>query len=59
MADKVKVTLLNLQSVLFLSKKNCEALGLTKIHKTVELPDNACYRGMIQQVAPYVKVEEV
>ena len=27
-----------------------EALGLTKLHKTVELPDNAATRGMIKQV---------
>ena len=27
------------------------ALGLTKMHKTVELPDNAATRGMIKQVS--------
>ena len=31
-------------------KKTIEALGLTKMHKTVELPDNAATRGMIKQV---------
>ena len=35
------------------------ALGLTKMHKTVELPDNACTRGMVQQVKHLVKVEEI
>lgn len=35
------------------------ALGLTKMHKTVELPDNAATRGMIKQVQHLVKVEEV
>ena len=39
-------------------KKTIEALGLTKMHKTVELPDNAATRGMIQQVSYMLKVEE-
>ena len=39
-------------------KKTIEALGLTKMHKTVELPDNAATRGMIKQVQQLVKVEE-
>ena len=39
-------------------KKTIEALGLTKMHKTVVLPDNAATRGMIKQVQHLVKVEE-
>ena len=39
-------------------KKTIEALGLSKMHKTVELPDKAATRGMIKQVQPVVKVEE-
>ena len=39
-------------------KKTIEALGLSKMHKTVELPDNAATRGMIQRVNHLVKVEE-
>ena len=39
-------------------KKTIEALGLTKMHKTVELPDNAATRGKIKQVQHLVKVEE-
>lgn len=39
-------------------RKTVEALGLTKLHKTVELPDNAATRGMIKQVQHLVKVEE-
>ena len=31
-------------------KKTVEALGLKKVNKTVELPDNAATRGMIKQV---------
>ena len=39
-------------------KKTVEALGLTKMHKTVELPNNAATKGMIDQVSYMVKVEE-
>ena len=39
-------------------KKTIEALGLSKMHKTVELPDNAATRGMIKQVQHLVKVVE-
>ena len=39
-------------------KKTVEALGLKKVNKTVELPDNAATRGMIKQVQHLVKVEE-
>ena len=40
-------------------KKTVEALGLRKLNKTVELPDNAATRGMVKQVRHLVKVEEV
>ena len=40
-------------------KKTVEALGLRKLNKSVELPDNAATRGMVQQVKHLVKVEEV
>ena len=40
-------------------KKTIEALGLSKMHKTVELPDNAATAGALRKVAPYVKVEEI
>ena len=40
-------------------KKTIEALGLSKMHKTVELPDNAATRGMIKQVQHLVKVEVI
>ena len=39
-------------------KKTVEAMGLRKVNKTVELPDNAATRGMIKQVTHLVKVEE-
>lgn len=40
-------------------RKTIEALGLKKLNKSVELPDNASTRGMVQQVRHLVKVEEV
>ena len=40
-------------------KATVEALGLRKLHKTVEMPDNGAVRGMIQSVRNLVKVEEV
>ena len=40
-------------------KATVEALGLRKLNKTVEMPDNAAIRGMIWHVKHLVKVEEV
>jgi large subunit ribosomal protein L30 len=40
------------------NKKTAEALGLTKLNKTVVLPDNDSVRGMIRMVSHLVKVEE-
>ena len=39
-------------------RKIVEALGLRKLHHTVDMPDNAAIRGMVRQVAYLVKVEE-
>ena len=39
-------------------KDTLKALGLTKMHKTVEKPDNEAIRGMIKTVAHLVSVEE-
>ena len=41
------------------NRKTVEALGLRKIGKTVEMPDNDAVRGMIQRVRHLVKVEEI
>ena len=41
------------------NRKTVEALGLRKVNKTVELPDNAAVRGMIRQVRHLVKAEEI
>ncbi len=60
MADKLKITLVKSPiGAVPKHKKTVEALGLKKLHKTVELPDNAAARGMIHQVRHLVKVEEI
>ena len=41
------------------NKKTVEALGLRKLNKTVEMPDNEAVRGMIRQVRHLVKGEEI
>ena len=60
MAKTLKVTLV--KSTIGAVPKNkatVEALGLTKVGKTVELPNNAATMGAVRKVAPYVKVEEI
>ena len=59
MADKLKITLV--KSTIGAAPKHVktvEALGLTKLNKTVELPNNDATKGMIAQVRHLVKVEE-
>ena len=59
MAKMLKVTLV--KSTIGAVPKNkatVEAMGLTKLNKTVELPDNDATRGMIRKVSHLVKVEE-
>ena len=59
MADKLKVTLVNSPiGCVPKHRRTVEALGLKKVNKTVELPDNAAVRGMVNQVSYLVKVEE-
>ena len=59
MADTLKITLVKSPiGAIPKHRKTVEALGLTKMHKTVELPDNACTRGMVNQERHLVKVEE-
>lgn len=40
-------------------KATVAALGLRKIHQTVEKPDNAATRGMIEVVKHMVDVKEI
>ncbi len=60
MADKLKITLVK-SPIGAVPKhvKTVEALGLKKLNKSVEMPDNAATRGMIHQVKHLVKVEEI
>jgi large subunit ribosomal protein L30 len=60
MADKLKITLVKSPiGAVPKHKATVEALGLRKLNKTVEMPDNSAVRGMIANVRHLVKVEEV
>jgi large subunit ribosomal protein L30 len=39
-------------------KRTVKALGLHRLHQTVEQPDTSAVRGMVAKVAHLVKVEE-
>ena len=60
MADKkVKVTLIKSTiGAVPKNKKTIEALGLSKLYKTVELPDNAATQGALRKVGYMLKVED-
>ena len=60
MAEKLRITLVKSPiGDVPKHRKTVEAMGLTKMHKTVELPDNAATRGQIQQIGYMLKVEEI
>ena len=60
MAEKLKITLVKSPiGAIPKQRATVEALGLKNLQKTVELPDNAAVRGMIQNVRHLVKVEEI
>lgn len=60
MAEKLKITLVKSPiGAIPKQRATVEALGLKKLQKTVELPDNAAVRGMIQNVRHLVIVEEI
>ncbi len=60
MAGKLKITLVKSTiGAIPKHRKTVEALGLRKINKTVEMPDNAATRGQIQQIRHLIKVEEI
>ena len=60
MAGKLKITLgKSTIGAIPKHRKTVEALGLKKLNKTVEMPDNAATRGQIQQIRHLVKVEEI
>lgn len=59
MANKLEITLT--KSVIGskpAQRKTIEALGLRKLHQTVEQADNAAIRGMLDKVAHLVTVKE-
>lgn len=60
MAEKVKVTLVKSPiGAIPKHRATVAALGLKKLNKSVELPNNAATMGMVKQVQHLVKVEEV
>ena len=60
MAGKLRITLVKSPiGAIPKQRATIEALGLRKMHKTVEMPDNDAVRGMIWHVRHLVKVEEI
>lgn len=60
MADKLKVTLVKSTiGAIPKHRATVAALGLKKVNKSVELPNNAATLGMVKQVQHLVKVEEI
>ena len=60
MADKLKITLVkSTLGAIPKPRAAVGALGLKKLNKSVELPNNAATKGMIAQVRHLVKVEEI
>lgn len=60
MADKLRITLVKSPiGAVPKQKATIEALGLKKLNKTVELPNNDAVKGMVWHVRHLVKVEEV
>lgn len=60
MADKLKITLVKSPiGAIPKHRATVAALGLKKMNKTVELPNNAATQGMVKQVRHLVKVEEI
>ncbi|HAH17430.1 MULTISPECIES: 50S ribosomal protein L30 [Eubacterium] len=60
MADKLRITLVKSPiGAIPKQKATIEALGLKKLNKTVELPNNDAVKGMVWHVRHLVKVEEI
>ena len=60
MAGRLKITLVKSPiSAIPKQRKTVEALGLRKLNKPVEMPDNGAVRGMIAHISHLVKVEEI
>ena len=60
MADQLKITLVKSTiGAIPKHKKTAQALGLTKMHKTVIKKNNPATLGMVNSICHLVKVEEV
>lgn len=60
MEKKLKITLVKSPiGAIPKQKATVVALGLTRMHKTVTMPDNDAVKGMVWHVRHLVKVEEV
>ena len=60
MADKLKITLVKSTiGAIPKHRKTVEALGLRKIGKSVELPNNDAVKDRVWHVRHLVKVEEI
>lgn len=60
MAGKLRITLVKSPiGAVPKHKATVKAMGLRKLNKTIELPDNPATRGQIQQIGHLLKVEEV
>lgn len=60
MADKLRVTLVKSPiGAIPKHRATVKALGLTKLNKTKEFPNNDAVKGMVAQVQHLVKVEEI
>ncbi len=60
MAKTLKITLVKSPiGAIPKHRQTVAALGLKKLHHTVELPDNEAVRGMVWHVRHLVQVEEV
>ncbi|SES39771.1 MULTISPECIES: 50S ribosomal protein L30 [Psychrobacillus] len=60
MATKLEITLTkSLIGTKPNQRKTAEALGLRKMHQTVEHQDNVAIRGMVGKVAHLVTVKEI
>ena len=60
MSDKLRITVVKSPiGAIPKQKATIEALGLKKLNKTVELPNNDAVKGMVWHVRHLVKVEEV
>ena len=58
--NKLKITLVRSTiGAIPKHRETVKALGLRKLHKSVEMPDNPAVRGMVAQVRHLVKVEEI